>query len=117
MKEREDSYVKVFYGLKTLEYDLALHESNRYAMLEAFKEIHPKIGESIETEINKGSNDTENARILFCGMFERPQNNVQKGRFGQALAQILSESDRQCVVPDYIRDAIAHACQGETAPK
>ena len=29
MIEREDKLVKVFYGVKTLEYDLALHEDNR----------------------------------------------------------------------------------------
>jgi len=43
-------------------------------------------------------------------MFERPQNNVQKGRFGQALAQVIADG-AACVVPDYIREAITHACQ------
>ena len=39
MKESEDSFVKVFHGLKTLEYDLALHADNRSAMLAALKEL------------------------------------------------------------------------------
>src|SRR5690606_3499684 len=38
MKKREDAFVKVFHGLKTLEYDLALHEENRKAMLSALRE-------------------------------------------------------------------------------
>ena len=55
--------------------------------------------------------DAAKARALFTGMFERKQNNVQKGRFGQALAQAFSEPGAACVVPEYIRAAIVHACQ------
>jgi len=117
MKLCEDAFVKIFHGVKTLEYDLALHENNRSAMLQALKELHPKIGETVEKSVDEASNDAEKARILFSGMFERRQNNVQKGRFGQALAQIFSESTRQCVVPDYIRNAIAHLCQSKASPK
>ena len=39
MKANEDALVKVFHGVKTLEYDLALHEANRSAMLKALKEV------------------------------------------------------------------------------
>jgi len=110
MKAREDSLVKVFHGVKTLEYDLALHADNRAAMLMALKELHPKIGEALESTVNAAANDAEKARALFCGMFERQQNNVQKGRFGQTLAQVLADG-APCVVPEYIRQAVAHACQ------
>ena len=41
MKAIEDDLVKVFYGVKTFEYDLALHEENRLAMLAALKENSP----------------------------------------------------------------------------
>lgn len=44
MKKSEDTIVKVFHGVKTLEYDLALHSENRSAMLSALKELHPQIG-------------------------------------------------------------------------
>lgn len=111
MKTSEDAFVKVFHGLKTLEYDLALHADNRTAMLQALKELHPKIGETVEVAVNAATDDATKARALFSGMFEREQNNVQKGRFGQAFAQVLSEG-AACKVPDYIRDAIKHACQG-----
>ena len=110
MKENEDAFVKVFHGVKTLEYDLALHEANRSAMLSALKEFHPKIGETVEASVNAASGDAEKARILFSGMFERKQNNVQKGRFGQALAQVLADGGT-CVIPEYILNAIKHACQ------
>ena len=111
MKEREDAYVKVFHGLKTLEYDFALYTDNRTAMLAALKELHPKIGEAVEAAVDAAHGDAAKAKALFTGMFERPQNNVQKGRFGQSLAQILAKPDTPCVVPNYIRDAMAHACQ------
>lgn len=114
MKEREDAFVKVFHGLKTLEYDLALHADNRTAMLAALTELHPKIGKTVSAAVEAAEGDAAKARALFSGMFERPQNNVQKGRFGQALAQVFVDGGA-CVVPDYISKAIAHACQVQQA--
>lgn len=114
MKTSEDTFVKVFHGLKTLEYDLALNTDNRTAMLKALKDLHPKIAKIVQSEVNAAADDAAKARALFSGMFERKQNNVQKGRFGQALAQVLSEG-AVCQVPDYIRNAIVHACQGGPA--
>ncbi|MDE3071638.1 ATP-dependent nuclease [Dyella sp. KRB-257] len=114
MKEREDTFVKVFHGLKTLEYDLALHADNRTAMLAALTELHPKIGKAVSAAVDAVEGDAAKARALFSGMFERPQNNVQKGRFGQALAQVFVDG-AACVVPDYISEAIAHACQVQQA--
>jgi putative ATP-dependent endonuclease of OLD family len=113
MKEREDAYVKIFHGLKTLEYDFALYAENRTAMLAALKELHPRIGEAVETAVQEAKGDAAKAKALFTGMFERAQNNVLKGRFGQSLAQILAKPETPCVVPDYIRDAMVHVCQWE----
>ena len=114
MKESEDAFVKVFHGCKTLEYDLALHADNRAAMLTALKELHPKIGKAVAAAVDGVDGDAAKARALFSGMFERLQNNVQKGRFGQALAQVFADG-AACVVPDYIRKAIDHACQVQQA--
>ncbi len=114
MKEREDAFVKVFHGLKTLEYDLALHADNRTAMLATLTELHPKIGKTVSAAVEAAEGDAAKARALFSGMFERPQNNVQKGRFGQTLAQVFVDG-AACVVPDYISKAIAHACQVQQA--
>jgi len=80
------------------------------------KELHPKIGATLEVQMNAAATDAEKARVLFCGMFERPQNNVQKGRFGQALAQTYSQPGAACKVPDYILQAIAHVCQNVKPP-
>jgi putative ATP-dependent endonuclease of OLD family len=110
MKMREDAFVKIFCGLKTLEYDMALHADNRAAMLTALKELHPKIGKAVAADVDAAANDAAKARALFSGMFERKQNNVQKGRFGQALAQAISDG-ADFEVPGYIRGAITHACQ------
>lgn len=114
MKKCEDAFIRVFHGFKTLEYDLALHTDNRTAMLTALKELHPQIAKTVAQAVEAAEGDAAKARALFSGMFERPQNNVQKGRFGQALAQVFADG-AACVVPDYIRSAIAHACQVEPA--
>ena len=111
MKGLEDEYVKVFFGVKTLEYDLALHEQNRVTMLSALKEIHPQIGKELEARVLAETGDSAKARALFSGMFERSQNNVQKGRFAQALAAELEEEGCAFAVPDYIRKAIEHVSQ------
>lgn len=115
MKSREDKLVRVFHGLKTFEYDLALDEPNRVCMLKALKEMHPKIGVTVETAVAAAGDDAAKARELFRGMFERPQNNVQKGRFGQALAQVIADKATSVVVPDYILEAIKHVCGEEMA--
>jgi len=114
MKASEDDFVKVFHGLKTLEYDLALHAENRMAMLATLSEMHPRMATKVEAEVEAVEGDAGKARALFRGMFERSQNNVQKGRFGQALAQVFADG-AACIVPEYIANAIAHACQGGNA--
>jgi len=110
LKKLEDEFIKVFCGMKTLEYDLALHADNRTAMLEALKEMHPKIAESLEKDVD-GADDANKAQKLFSGMFERPtgRTNVQKGRFGQTLAYLIREG-KNCTVPAYIEQAIKHVC-------
>lgn len=113
MKSREDSHVKVFHGLKTFEYDLALEPANRAAMLTALNELHPKIAKSLTATVDTKPDDAAKARALFCGMFERPKNNVQKGSFAQSLAQVISDPKVPFTVPGYIESAIQHACQAE----
>jgi putative ATP-dependent endonuclease of OLD family len=112
MIEREDMLVKVFYGVKTLEYDLALHEDNRIVMLSALSELHPQIAADLTVEVDKAASNKDKAKALFCGMFERGKGktNVQKGRYGQVLAQSIVEHDGNFVVPDYITSAVKHVC-------
>lgn len=114
MKKLEDGFVRVFHGQKTLEYDLALESENLATMLAALTDIHPLIGADLTTTVDAAVDPAVKAKALFTGMFERPQNNVQKGRFGQALAQALVKPDATYKVPRYILDAIAHACQAES---
>ena len=112
MLKAQDKLVQVFHGKKTFEYDLALFQENRDLMIKTLKELHPRIGAKVEEQVAAAPDNTSKAKALFCGMFERPNNNVQKGRFGQALAQAFMENGAKCHVPDYIKMAVAHACQG-----
>lgn len=112
MLKFEDSYLKIFHGLKTLEYDLALYASNRKIMLAALKELHPKISASLGKKMDAATGEAEKARVLFSGMFERKNGNVQKGRFAQALAHLISKAKKEeFTVPEYIKFAVEHACQ------
>lgn len=117
MKTCEDGHVKVFHGLKTFEYDLALESDNRTAMLKALKELRPRIAKSLTATVAAEVGDAAQAKALFCGMFERKQNNVQKGSFAQSLAQVISDDEVAFKVPAYIQDAIKHVCHMATAPK
>jgi putative ATP-dependent endonuclease of the OLD family len=112
MKKLEDRYVKVFHGVKTLEYDLALHDNTREAMLTALADPHPSIAKALRRTLEAEPDNTGKAKLLFRGMFERDQNNVRKGRFGQALAHVISEG-AVCTVPDYIVRAVKHVCTEE----
>jgi putative ATP-dependent endonuclease of the OLD family len=111
MKALEDEFVKVFHGLKTFEYDFALVDKNRAAMLAALKDIHPTIGKNLEVIVNAEPDDREKATALFKGMFERVENNVQKGKFAQALAARIMDDQLEIAVPEYIVAAIRHVCQ------
>lgn len=110
MKAREDEHVKVFHGLKTFEYDLALEPENRVAMLKALRELRPRITKSLSTTVAAEVGDAAQAKALFCGMFERKQSNVQKGSFAQSLAQVISDKTVPFKVPAYIQAAIKHVC-------
>jgi putative ATP-dependent endonuclease of OLD family len=46
-------------------------------------------------------------RRLFAGMFEREKGaNIQKGAFGQALAQRITTQGGTFTVPPYIKSAL-----------
>lgn len=113
LKRSEDSLVKVFHGVKTFEYDLAIHEENIEVMLGALSEIHPRIASSLNDELKLKSSGQEKAATLFCGMFERGagKTNVQKGRFSQELSHQLTFEGVDFKVPKYLEDAIRHVCE------
>ncbi len=113
MQKREDKLVKIFYGVKTLEYDLALHEENRIAMISALEELHPQIAKSLKADVAAADTNQDKAKTLFCGMFERGKGkaNVQKGRYAQVLAQTIEDEAADFKVPDYIKKALKHVCE------
>jgi putative ATP-dependent endonuclease of OLD family len=106
-----NEYVQAFFGIKTFEYSLALISKNRSTMLAALKEINPIIGAELETQVSNAVEE-DKARVLFQGMFERGQGkvNVQKGAFGQALAQSILSDGLPLEVPPYIGDAFKFVC-------
>ena len=116
MKAREDGLVRVFFGLKTFEYDLALDADNRAAMLMALKELRPRIAKTLGISVEAEIGDAAKAKALFCGMFERKQKNVQKGSFAQSLAQVISDGTVPFNVPPYIQDAIQYVCKAPATP-
>jgi putative ATP-dependent endonuclease of the OLD family len=116
MKSHEDDHVKVFHGVKTFEYDLALEPENRAAMLKALGELRPRIAKSLTIAVTAEVGDAAQAKALFCGMFERKQSNVQKGSFAQSLAQVISDKTIPFKVPAYVQAAIKHVCK-VAAPK
>ncbi len=111
MKALEDDFVKVFHGQKTFEYDLALVGTNRDVMLKALDTIHPIIAKNLTATVDAAVGDQAKAKALFRGMFERDEDNVQKGKFAQALAACIQDEGMEFVVPGYIQRAIEHACQ------
>lgn len=111
MQALQDGVVRVFCGKKTFEYDFALVEKNRMAMLAALEDIHPGIGKDLRAVVNGEPTDHTKAMALFKGIFERPQNNVQKGKFAQALAAKIIDDNLDVEVPSYIHEAVKHACQ------
>lgn len=104
-----NDYVKPFFALKTLEYDLALIATNRDTMLSALKTIHPLIGAELEAEVT-AAGENDKARVLYQGLFERgTKGDVHKGAYAQALAQSVVVDKLPLTPPDYIKKALLAA--------
>jgi len=115
ISKADDSYVKCFFAQKTLEYDLALDATRRGLMLEALTEIHQQIGPELKAVVDQAATDQEKAKLLFTGMFERPESktNVKKGQFAQALAQTIAESQIEIELPAYLKSALDFVISAE----
>jgi len=102
-----DNYVRPFFAVKTLEYDLAFTAKNRDAMLTALGDIHPGIAKELKIEV-EAALEEDRPKVLFKGVFERGEGKtkVQKGAFGQALAQAIAADGVDFDVPGYIKDAL-----------
>ncbi len=88
----------------TFEHELARSEALFPHMLSAFKALHPKIGEELETEFAAIANVDEKATKFLEAFTNR---SVSKGRFAQELAEILAECNLGVdAIPEYIRKAL-----------
>jgi putative ATP-dependent endonuclease of OLD family len=107
LHSKRSHFIKIYWGQKTLEYDLALFGENRELMLNALYEIHPEISEIIRIDVDRAEKNVDKAKALYCGMFVT--RKIQKGPFAQELAYLISENS-SFKVPQYIVDAITHVC-------
>ena len=90
----------------TFEHELARSETLLPHMVSALKELHPNIGETLETELATLATVEEKATKFLEVFIEK---SVSKGRFAQELAGILAEGNLGAnAVPDYIRNALRH---------
>ena len=90
----------------TFEHELARSEMLLPHMVSALKELHPIIGETLETELAALATVEEKATKFLNVFIEK---SVSKGRFAQELAGILAECSLGAdAVPDYIRNALRH---------
>lgn len=107
----ENNYVKCFFAQKTLEYDLAFDATRRSLMILALKEIHPIIGAGLEVKLDAEVSEQAKAKVLFCGMFDRPagMGNVKKGQYAQALSHGISKSKDDVELPFYLKAALDFA--------
>jgi putative ATP-dependent endonuclease of OLD family len=107
LDSNKSDFIKIYWGQKTLEYDLALFDENRELMLNALYEIHPEISEIIRIDVDRAEKNVDKAKALYCGMFVT--RKIHKGPFAQELAYQISESN-SFKVPKYIENAITHVC-------
>ena len=107
IKGLENDCVRAFFAQKTFEYDLALHLKNVPTMLKALEQLHPVVAEKLKAAAGASLPD-DIPKLLFIGMF----GNVQKGAYGQALAQVISEKGTDFTVPPYIQQAIHYVATG-----
>ena len=90
----------------TFEHELARSELLLPHMVSSLTELHPIIGEILETELASLATVEEKAKKFFDVFIEK---SVSKGRFAQELAGTLAERDIGAnAVPDYIRNALRH---------
>lgn len=105
---KASSCVGVFPARKSLEYDLATSEDNRFLMLKALEDIHPTIAKGL-SQLLASTPESDRSRLLYQELFEGGggKSRVQKGAFGQALAQRLNADDAPFDVPEYIAAAFS----------
>lgn len=98
LAERAGENVLVRLATRTLEWDLAL-AGNREVMLTALSQVKPVAGPKLESELAGAGLLKQADEIL---------NKVKdvKGRFAQALAELLADPTMPLITPPYLKEAI-----------
>lgn len=105
IKALESGKIKVFFSQKTFEYDLCLPSDNHAAILQAFSEIHPRLGAALTKRVQETSDPSQKCKLIF----DELKSSSLKGEYAQTLAEVIEKSPRFSV-PAYIHDAIKHVC-------
>src|SRR5690606_13756756 len=100
LQEREGDNILVCLATRTLEWDLAA-AGNGAVMLEALSLVMPVAGPKLAAELDGKPADMQAGEIL-----KRLDKSKIKGPFAQALAEIVSDHQRQFNIPVYLKDAI-----------
>jgi len=105
-KEKEIHNLCVEMPIITFEHELARSDVMLPYMINAFKEIHPQIGKTLEQELISIHGIDQKANRFLEVFLEK---NVSKGKFAQELAFILGEIELEAeFVPEYIKKALRH---------
>ncbi len=107
LKGRETSNIRVFHGLKTFEYDLALESGNLVLMMDALRTMHPDVGKGLDKRLQDLTGQAA-AKEFFSTVFI--SRTTSKPEFAQILAELIEDEGHRFVVPGYIANAIHHAC-------
>ena len=107
LRTRETSNIRVFHGLKTFEYDLALHAENLIVMMDALHAMHPDTAKELAKRL-QSLNGTAAAKEFFTTVFA--SRATSKPEFAQLLAELIEDRNYLFEVPRYIMNAIHHNC-------
>ncbi|MBO6584761.1 MAG: AAA family ATPase [Gracilimonas sp.] len=108
LKEKEEVVhnLSVELPIITFEHELARSEVMLSHLINAFKEVHPQLGVTLEQELNS-INGIDQKANRFLEVFK--EKKVSKGKFAQELAYILGKTELGPeFVPEYIKKALRH---------
>lgn len=104
------SNCRVYFNIKTFEYDLALEKANAKIMIELILEQLPTNGpikKNLESylEAYKNEEDIEQSKVAYDILNQIDSSYMGKGLFAQLLLEKINETN-DFIVPEYIKEAI-----------
>lgn len=104
---------RLFYNLKTFEYDMALYRDNLKIMIEVFLEnleTDGSIKESFEQyqdQLEEGIEKEDEIADIAFGLLQKIESTkMGKGLYAQQLLEKTEDNNLDLTIPNYIEDAI-----------